>query len=62
MVGKLVKYSRQNSIGLVIPLVSLMEYKGIVGLAVHNNSENETMISRIELENLSEAMKSIGIN
>lgn len=33
------KYSRQNNIGLVIPLVALIEYRGVVGLAIHNNLE-----------------------
>lgn len=40
MVGKLIKYSRHNSIGLVIPLIALIEYKGVVALALHNNGEN----------------------
>ena len=33
------KYSKHNNIGLVIPLVALIEYRGVVALAVHNNSE-----------------------
>ena len=56
------KYSRQNSIALVIPLVALVEYRGVVCLAVQNNNENENVISRIEMENLNDALKSLGIN
>lgn len=34
----------------------------MVALALHNNGENESAISRIEMDNLGEALKSINIS